>query len=286
MSILGWIAGFALMVVGIILSKNQDTKDYVVTLKNLENFLDPTSIAIVFGGTFAALMIAFPHYQLSKIPKHLKIILAPQRHDPFLYIEKLVECAKKARVNGLLALEEDVDQMDDAFLKSAVMMVVDSVDPEKVKQQLDAWMDNLDERHAQERAFYDKGASFAPAFGMIGTLIGLINMLQNMKDVESVGPNMAVALVTTFYGTILANLFFIPVSNKLRVRHEEEYLCMSIICEGVQAIQAGENPKFIQDRLVHLLPEYQQRAYENDAAAKEETQGARVTGRRSRRNAE
>jgi chemotaxis protein MotA len=212
----------------------------------------------VVGGTIAALMVSFPGDQIAKVPKHLRIIFSPTQYNPGEYIRQLVEFAKKARISGLLALEEDLQSIENAFLKSSMLMVVDSVDPEKVKQQLETRMDHLDERHAQERALYIKGSAYAPAFGMIGTLIGLINLLKDLQDIDSVGPNMAVALITTFYGTILANLIFTPIANKLQVRHEEEYLCNMIICEGVQAIQAGENPKFIQERLLNLLPQYKQ----------------------------
>ena len=154
-------------------------------------------------------------------------------------------------------------------------MVVDSVDQEKVKEQMDCWLANLDDRHSSDRAFYDKGAELGPAFGMIGTLIGLINMLQNMSDIDTLGPNMAVALVTTFYGSVLANALFLPISNKLRVRHEEEYLCMTIIAEGVQAIQAGENPKLVQERLVHMLPEYRQKKFIPSEGGSSEDEGGK-----------
>ncbi|MEG0036151.1 MAG: MotA/TolQ/ExbB proton channel family protein, partial [Oscillospiraceae bacterium] len=174
------------------------------------------------------------------------------------YIDIIVECAKKARINGLLALEEDTNTITDSFLKGSLQMIVDSIDPEKVKLQMEAQLDSVEERHTQERALYDKGAQLGPAFGMIGTLIGLINMLKNLTDIETVGPNMAVALVTTFYGSCLANIVFAPISSKLRVRHDEEFLCMLMVCEGVQAIQSGENPKLIEDKLLHLLPEYRQ----------------------------
>lgn len=257
-SIGGWLFSVILMYIGITLSKEVGTTIYHYVPENIALFFDPTSIAIVLGGTLAALMISFPLSQLRKVPKHLRIILSPKQYRPQDYIDRLVECAQKARVSGLLTLEDDIADMDDTFMKSSLLMVVDSVDPEKVKQQMGSWLDNLDERHAQERSFYDKGAAYAPAFGMIGTLIGLINMLTEIADVASVGPNMAVALVTTFYGTVLSNLVFIPISNKLRVRHEEEYLCKMIIYEGVQGVQAGENPKFIHERLVNILAEYQQ----------------------------
>ena len=165
--------------------------------------------------------------------------------------------------------------MTDAFMKNSFQMVVDSVDQEKVKEQMDCWLANLDDRHSSDRAFYDKGAELGPAFGMIGTLIGLINMLQNMSDIDTLGPNMAVALVTTFYGSVLANALFLPISNKLRVRHEEEYLCMTIIAEGVQAIQAGENPKLVQERLVHMLPEYKQKKFIPSEGGSSEDEGGK-----------
>ncbi len=263
MSILGWIFGIVLMVIGMCLSKNIMDGTYTFNLANVVNFFDPTSIAIVLGGTLVALMVSFPGSQLAKVPKHMRIVLMPKQYDPGVYINQLVEFAKKARVNGLLALEEDLEGINDAFLKNSMMMVVDSVDPEKVKQQLEMRLDHMDDRHAQERALYSKGASFAPAFGMIGTLIGLINLLKDMADVSTIGPNMAVALITTFYGTILSNLIFTPINNKLQTRHEEEFLCNMIICEGVQAIQAGENPKFIQERLMNLLPQYKQNVINN-----------------------
>ena len=249
-SFLGLIIAMVLMVIGIILTKSTDEATgeatYIINWASLLNFWDPTSVFIVVGGTFASLMIAFPVSQFAKIPKHMGIIFSPKKYTPESYIEQIVTCAKKARINGLLALEEDVNQMTNAFLKSSLMMVVDSVDPDKLNEQLEASLENLDERHAQDCSFYDKGSALAPAFGMIGTLIGLINMLKDLQDIESVGPNMAVALITTLYGSMLANILFMPIANKLRMRHEEEYLCMKIVSEGVKGIQAGENQNFIE----------------------------------------
>lgn len=262
MSVLGLLLACGLMFIGVVLIKevNKDTNSYqyVMSYINLANFYDLTSVFIVIGGTFAALMIAFPAKQFLKMGKHLKIVFFPKKFEPSIYIDQIVKCAQKARVNGLLALEEDLETLDDDFMRNGMMMVVDSVDPEKVKQQLQARLDYMEERHSQERSFYDKGAVFAPAFGMIGTLIGLINMMKNLSDTESVGPNMAVALITTFYGSVLSNVIFMPISNKLRVQHEQEYVCKMIVCEGIQAIQEGENPKFIQNRLIQLLPAYMQ----------------------------
>lgn len=250
MSLLGWILAIGLMIFGIIF----DGETNQIVMANLGNFFNVPSIAITIGGTFAALMVSFPLKTFAQIPKHLKIVLFPKKYDPRKYITELVEFAKEARVNGLLALEDKLNNTKDEFLKNSLMLVVDSVDPEKVKTLLETELDYLDDRHAQAREFYEKGAAFGPAMGMLGTLIGLVNMLQKMSDPDALGPQMAVALITTFYGSLLANVLFTPVANKLKVRHEEEYLCKMIISEGVQAIQAGENPRFIEEKLVQLLP--------------------------------
>lgn len=254
-SIIGLVMGILLIGMGILTSTDPNSHTIKwLPVSTLMNFFDIPSILIVLGGTAACLMIAFPMSQFKKIGKHMKIIISPNKYDPSEYIAKIVEFAKKARVSGLLALEEDLENVEDPFLKSSLMMVVDSVDPEKVKLQMETELDYLEDRHCQDRALYDKGAAFAPGFGMIGTLIGLINLMKNLKDSAAVGPNMAVALITTFYGSLISNMLFIPISNKLRVRHEEEMLCKMIISEGVQGIQAGENPKFIESRLSELLP--------------------------------
>ena len=150
----------------------------------------------------------------------MKVIFMPREYRIDEYIRILVDEATKARINGLLSLEADLEGMEDAFLKRSLQMLVDGVDASEVKTQLESALNNLDERHAQECALYDQGATLAPAFGMIGTLIGLINMLKNLTDVSTVGPNMSVALVTTFYGSLLANVFFAPRSEERRVGKE------------------------------------------------------------------
>ena len=134
------------------------------------------------------------------------------------------------------------------------MLVVDSVDQEKVKTLMETELMQLEDRHALDRAFYEKGAAFAPAFGMIGTLIGLILMLGNMQDVDVLASGMAVALITTLYGSFLANIVFLPIASKLKMRHEEEFICKNLVMEGVLAIQEGENPRFIEEKLYKLLP--------------------------------
>ncbi len=248
MTLLGYVLGIGFILLSIMLG------DDGINPGNLAQFYDLPSIMIVVGGTIAAIMISFPLKSLGKIPKHFKIMLLPKKYNPQSYIEQIVFFAKEARINGLLALEDKLNSVEDPFLKNSLLLVVDSVEPEKVRALLNNELDYMDDRHAQDLSFYLQAAEYAPAFGMIGTLIGLINLLANLSDSAALASSMAVALITTFYGTILANVIFKPIARKLKERHNEEYLCKMIIAEGVQAIQDGDNPTFIQEKLVRLLP--------------------------------
>ena len=218
-----------------------------------DSFIDIPSVAITVGGAFAALLIAFPMSSVLKFPKWVAICFMPNKYDPADYIDQIVDFAKEARIKGLLSLEDKLAEANDEFLRSSLMLVVDSVEPEKVQDLLEAELDKLDERHNEGKSFMEQGGAFAPGFGMIGTLIGLVNMLKDMSDPSSIGPAMATALLTTLYGSMMANLLFSPMGNKLAVRHGEEYLCKELIAVGVEAIQAGENPKFIEEKLNLLV---------------------------------
>lgn len=252
LSILGFIFGLGFIFYSIIMGDGFTD----IQLKQFMGFVDAPSIMIVVGGTMAALMISFPLKSFAKIPKHLKVIFKPKQYNPQEYIEQIVFFAKEARINGLLALEDKLSDVKDKFLKTSILLVVDSVEPEKVRELLNKELEFLDDRHSQDLSFYAKASDYSPGFGMIGTLIGLINLLANLSDTNALTANMAVALVTTFYGSMMSNLIFKPIASKLKVRHEEEYLCKLIISEGVQAIQDGDNPTFIQEKLTRLLPSY------------------------------
>ena len=257
--IIGFIAAMAMIFGSIIYvspSKDGSTPGSLNPMLLLD-FYDTSSVLITVGGTLTALMLSFPTDYFKNIPKHMKMIFSPTIYDPKDYISQLTQFATSARIEGILSLESKLTDVSDNFMKTSLMLVVDSVDPEKVKQMLESELDYLDDRHAQNRKFYEKGAAYAPAFGMIGTLIGLVKMLSKLAElgVDGLGPAMSIALLTTFYGTLLANLVFAPIANKLRVRHEEEYLCKMIIVEGVQGIQAGENPRYIEEKLLMLIPD-------------------------------
>lgn len=220
----------------------------------LGNFFDVPSLLIVVGGTLAVVVACYPKLAKS-FPAHVKIMLRAKAFDPSIYVEQLTELAQIARKNGLLALEEKANEQTDPFFKQAIMLIVDANDPDRVRSILENDIEQTSARHQEVVAMYERGSNAAPAFGMIGTLIGLINMLKALDgaDMDSLGPNMSVALVTTFYGSLLAHVLFNPIAANLTARDEEEILCRQIIVEGIMAIQSGENPKFLRERLMTFM---------------------------------
>lgn len=231
-----------------------------VNFANLSNFFDAASILIVIGCTLFVVCASFPAKMLKDIPKHFKIILNKKRFDPVSYIDQLVELAQIARKNGLLSLEEKANEQADPFFKQAIMLIVDAYDQDKVRSILENDIECMSARHEDAAAMYDKASSVAPAFGMVGTLVGLINMLKGISledGSSSIGTDMGTALITTLYGCILAHILFGPIATQLRNRDEEEVLCKMIIVEGVMSIQAGENPKFLRERLMTYMAQVQ-----------------------------
>jgi len=222
----------------------------------LGNFWDLPSFAITLGGTIAAVIASYPFSALAQIPKHFGILFQGKRYNTAKLIDDLVDMAQIARKSGLLALETKADEINDMFFKRGIMMIVDGSTAEEVQQSLESELDSMCQRHDAGAGLYEKAAGFAPAFGMIGTLVGLVNMLKSMDMSSgggSLGQDMSVALITTFYGCVLANLIFTPIAKKLRIRAEEELLYKEIIIEGIIAIQSGDNPKFLRERLLTFL---------------------------------
>lgn len=227
------------------------------------NFFDPSSIMIVVGCTLAVVVASFPAKMLKAMPKHFKIMLNTKKFDPNYYIDELTELAQVARKNGLLALEERANQQQDSFFKMAIMLIVDANDPDKVRSILNNDIEFMSARHDSVASMYEKASSVAPAFGMVGTLVGLINMLKGMdvsSGSSSIGGDMGTALITTLYGCILAHMIFNPIASNLRTRDEEEVLCKLIVVEGIMSIQSGENPKFLKEKLLTFMAQKQREA--------------------------
>lgn len=254
--VLGIVGGFILLILGMSIGSGEGAVLGLFNFGQLANFGDAASVFIVFGGTLATIIAGHPGKMLAKFPRHIGIIFNQKKFNPTSVIDEIVEFAQIARKNGLLALEERANQLEDPFFKKSIMLIVDGNDSDKVRDMLVSDIEQLSTRHDDVASMYEKASAAAPAFGMVGTLIGLINMLVNMDPEggsSNIGKDMGVALITTFYGVILANLVFNPIANNLRTRDEEECLCRQLIVEGVMAIQSGENPKFIREKLEGYL---------------------------------
>ncbi|PKK91377.1 MAG: motility protein A [Candidatus Wallbacteria bacterium HGW-Wallbacteria-1] len=216
-------------------------------------FINIPSIMITVGGTIASVMAAYSMKQIKSMMKVVKNAFKDTEISTTNIISRLVSFAEKARREGLLALEDDLEKLEDEFLKDGIQMVIDGTDPEIIRTILETEITYIDERHKSGRSMMDMSATMAPAFGMIGTLIGLINMLKGLDDPDALGPGMAVALITTLYGSIMANVVFTPLSNKLKIKSEEELLYKQMMLEGLLSIQAGDNPRVVEEKLKAYL---------------------------------
>ena len=258
--IIGTVTALAIMVVGMMFSSSGG--QFVVKPSQITNFFDPSSILIVVGCTFMVVVASFPSKMLKEMPKHFGIMLNTKRFNPMYYIDQLVELAQVARKNGLLALEERANAQSDPFFKQAIMLIVDANDADKVRSILNNDIECMSARHDSVAGMYERASAVAPAFGMVGTLVGLINMLKNMNlsgdgGSSSIGTDMGTALITTLYGCVLAHMIFNPIASNLRTRDEEEVLCKMIIVEGIMSIQSGENPKSLREKLLTFVDQNQ-----------------------------
>lgn len=225
----------------------------IVQNGSLLDFFDPASIAITLGGTIAATMINYPMARLMAGLSIARNAFRTREQEPGALIQQIVGFAERARREGLLALEEETESAQDPFLAKGLGLVVDGTDPEVVRTVLENDLTALEERHKQGAGLFETMAQYAPAFGLVGTLIGLIQMLKAMDNPSKIGPGMAVALLTTLYGSMMANLVFTPIAGKLKVRSAEEVLRKEMMLEGVLAIQAGDGPSIIAEKLKAFL---------------------------------
>ena len=191
---------------------------------SMSNFVDIGSLAMVLGGSLAAVMISNPLSRIMKLGNFFKIVFNVNNFEIEKIITTLVRFSEKARRDGLLALEDDLEEVEDDFMKKGIQFVVDGTDPEIISTMLYSDLNQQQERHADGIKVFEDWGTLAPAFGMIGTLAGLIGMLANLDDPDSIGSGMALALITTMYGSIFANILFIPIKNKLMDRDKEETL--------------------------------------------------------------
>lgn len=244
-SLAGIALGFAMLIFGIVSSGG---------VAAIPNFIDVPSIIITIFGSLTSMLSS------CKLPDFINglkgITLAikePSVGSPADAITSILDLANTSRKEGLLALEEASRNLEDDFMKKGIMLVVDGTEPELVRGILETELTCVEDRHKKVISFYDNWGALGPAWGMIGTLCGLVNMLKNLDDMSTIGPNMAVALLTTLYGSLIANWLCAPVANKLKVNNEKELMVKNITVEGLLSIQAGENPRVIEEKLKSFL---------------------------------
>ena len=217
-------------------------------------FINFTSFLMVIGGSFAAMLIGNSASQVVKVLSFFMIAVRTQEWHEERIVSDLVAYAGRARREGLLSLEDHVEEVEDEFMAKGLQLVVDGTDPEIIHRILSHDLEKIDERHQEIIKIFDDWGKLAPSFGLIGTLIGLVAMLVNLEDRGAIGRGLAVALLTTMYGAVFANLFLIPTRIKLENRSNREILVREIIIEGVLSIQSGDNPRILLEKLIAYLP--------------------------------
>ncbi|WP_066172972.1 flagellar motor protein MotP [Bacillus marinisedimentorum] len=224
-------------------------------LSQLPSFMQASSMVIVLGGIAGGLLINFNVKEIKLTFRIMKEAFRTNESDLGGLIKTFIKLADKARKAGLLSLESELDQIRDPFLKKGILLAVDGADPEMIRDIMNAEIAALEERHRKGRSIIEKAGEYAPAWGMLGTIVGLILMLKNLNDPTALGPNMAIALLTTFYGSLLANLVFNPMASKLENKTGEEVFLKEIVIEGIIGIQSGQNPTFLEEKLSAFLSE-------------------------------
>ena len=230
-------------------------------------YIDISSVFITLGGSFAAMLISNPIGRMLGIMRYFNHALNVPNYEEERIISRLVAFSEKARREGLLALEDDLEEVEDDFMRKGIQLVVDGTDPEIIRTVLNTELNKIQERHGIGIKIFEDWGKLAPAFGMIGTLMGLISMLSNIEDKSAIGSGMSQALITTLYGAVLANLVFIPVKNKLQDRDAGETLVKEIVIEGILSIQSGDNPRILEEKLLSFLPPARRDAVRQESMA-------------------
>ncbi|MGD8385806.1 MAG: MotA/TolQ/ExbB proton channel family protein [Desulfobacteraceae bacterium] len=250
-TIIGVFTAFALVVSAILMGSS------------LWLFVNIPGLMIVVGGTLGATMISYPLPDILKVVKVVRNALFHKKHTAKELISAFVDLAGTARREGILALESSIGDMRDEFMRKGLQLSIDGLEPSSIKEILNTEIDSIQDRHKLGAEIFTTLGTFAPALGMIGTLIGLVQMLQTMDDPSTIGPAMAVALLTTFYGALMANVLFLPIAGKLKNRSSEEVMMKELMSEGIMSIAKGDNPRLLEQKLnAYLPPQLRETAFE------------------------
>jgi len=239
-TIVGLVAAFGLVLYG-------------MGIDQLNAFIDMPSVYITVGGSISSTIASFPAARLMNTVSVAKNVLFVKSQSPVTVISQIIEFAEQARREGILALESRALEITDEFMKQGIGLAVDGTEPDLIREILETEIGRMESRHEDGAKIFDFLGAAAPSFGMIGTLVGLVLMLGNMSDVASIGPNMAVALITTLYGSILANIVCIPFAEKLKAYSAKEIMVKELMLEGIMALQSGDNPRIVAQKLSVFL---------------------------------
>ena len=241
-TLLGFIVGFGALIVSLLIEGGEPGA-----------FLAPSAMLIVFGGTIGAALIAYPMDCVMRLPTLFQIAIKKQDFDEHALVEQFSQLAEKARKNGLLSLESETSEVKDDFMKQAIMLAVDGMEAEVLKDLLEIQVENLGERHEISFGMLEAMGGFAPTMGIIGTVMGLVHVLGNLSDPNSLGPKIAVAFIATLWGVVTANLLWLPLGSKLKRKSHAEVFYRTLIIEGVLAVQSGENPRVVRQKLEGMV---------------------------------
>ncbi|WP_062356949.1 flagellar motor protein MotP [Bacillus kwashiorkori] len=241
---IGLLIGILIFIFGVVSEKG---------LTGFLRFIDLSSMIIVFGGLTAAMLISFSLKEMRLLFTVIRQAFSRQDNNLSQLIQLFVRLSDRARREGLLALESEIEEIDDPFIRKGMLLAVDGMDSDVIIDIMNAEISAMEERHRKGRSLLEKAGEYAPSWGMIGTLIGLILMLNDLNDPSTLGPNMAIALITTLYGSLLSNLVFIPLAAKLALKTEKEVFMKQIVIEGVIGVQSGQNPKLLNEKLSAFL---------------------------------
>jgi chemotaxis protein MotA len=250
-TLIGICTAFALVVGAILMGSS------------LTLFINIPGLMIVAGGTLGATMINYPLPDILKVSKVVKNAFFHRKQTVKELIGEFVTLAGTARREGILALESSIGDMKDEFMRKGLQLSIDGLEPSSIREILSTEIDAIQDRHKLGAEIFTTLGTFSPALGMIGTLIGLVQMLQTMDDPSTIGPAMAVALLTTFYGALMANVVFLPIAGKLRNRSSEEVMAKELMAEGIMSIAKGDNPRLLEQKLnAFLAPQLRESAFE------------------------
>jgi chemotaxis protein MotA len=236
-------------IIGIMLGLGALAAGYLMDDGHLSALFVPSALLIIFGGTIGAVVVSFPKSQLKQVGKALQMVFREPQQESQLVIEEIIDMATIARREGVLALEDRAQGHPNEFLREGLTMVVDGTDPELTRQILELEMDSLEHRHESWAKIFEAAGGYAPTMGIIGTVMGLIHVLGNLTDPSSLGPAIAVAFAATLYGVASANLIFLPIASKIKIRSQEQLSQMELMLEAILALQSGENPQLIRKKL-------------------------------------